>query len=101
MACPLLSSASSMSNSTGARVTRAPDITLAIRRGAAAALLALGIRARHGMAVLRIHVVWTAGSQISQRARAGAADAPGPDLECLLSQVAGGDRDAFEAVCHL
>ena len=53
------------------------------------------------MAVLRIHVVWTAGSQISQRGRAGAADPPGRDLERLLSQVAGGDRDAFEAVCHL
>jgi RNA polymerase sigma-70 factor, ECF subfamily len=73
---------------------------LAIRHGAPAALPRLGIRARHGQAVLRIHGVWSAGSQMSQRGRAGAADPPAPDLECLLSSVAGGDRDAFEAVCH-
>src|SRR5215467_7347624 len=64
-------------------------------------LARLGIRARHGLVVLRIHVVWSASSQISRRGLAGAADTPGPDLEWLLSRVAGGDRDAFEAVCHL
>jgi RNA polymerase sigma-70 factor (ECF subfamily) len=45
--------------------------------------------------------VWTAGSQITQRGRGGAGDAPGHNLEYLLSRVADGDRDAFEAVCHL
>jgi len=38
---------------------------------------------------------------MSQRGRASAADSLAPDLECLLSRVAAGDRDAFEAVCHL
>ena len=42
----------------------------------------------------------TSGSHLSPYAGAGAGEAPSADLAALLSEVARGDRDAFEAVCR-
>jgi RNA polymerase sigma-70 factor (ECF subfamily) len=44
--------------------------------------------------------VRTGGSHLSPYGGAGAGEAPGADLAALLGEVARGDRDAFEAVCH-
>jgi len=49
---------------------------------------------------LRITGVRTGGSHLSPYGGAGAGEAPGADLAALLGEVARGDRDAFEAVCH-
>jgi RNA polymerase sigma-70 factor, ECF subfamily len=40
------------------------------------------------------------GSQLSARAPGGAGNTRGAELPALLGRVAGGDREAFEAVCR-
>jgi RNA polymerase sigma-70 factor (ECF subfamily) len=49
---------------------------------------------------LRITSVRTGGGHLSPYGGAGTGEAPGADLAALLDEVARGDRDAFEAVCH-
>jgi RNA polymerase sigma-70 factor, ECF subfamily len=44
--------------------------------------------------------VGTGSSRISPAGGTGTGHAPGASLEALLSQVARGDRDAFETACH-
>jgi RNA polymerase sigma-70 factor, ECF subfamily len=44
--------------------------------------------------------VGTSGRSVSSQRGQGRARAPGTDLAALLGQVARGDPDAFEAVCH-
>jgi RNA polymerase sigma-70 factor, ECF subfamily len=48
----------------------------------------------------RITGMRAGGGHLSPHGGTGTGEAPGAGLEALLGQVATGDRDAFEALCH-